>query len=200
MFCPSCGSQINEGIKFCKQCGANLLGVRESMTRPGGAPFDWSKTWVAEMMMSEAEYEKMKGLTPEIKRYNDIKAGVITAAGGLGLMIFLHVFFDGIANYNPDKAVILDKIWIAGILPFFIGIGLIINGLFVSKRIVEAYYREMAQHPPAPKAATTGALRAPAELALPSPSDPSQPQFSVAEPTTRRIHDRAEATVVREND
>jgi predicted amidophosphoribosyltransferase len=58
MFCPGCGSQINEGIKFCKQCGANLLGIRESMTRPGGAPFDWSKTWVAEMLMSEAEYEK----------------------------------------------------------------------------------------------------------------------------------------------
>jgi hypothetical protein len=200
MFCPGCGSQINEGIKFCKQCGANLLGVRESMTRPGGAPFDWSKTWVAETLMSEAEYEKLKGLTPEIKRYNEIKAGVITGAVGLGLMIFLHIFFQGIARYNPEEAVILEKIWIAGIIPFLIGVGLIINGVFVSKRIVEAYYREMGERPPAPKAATTGALRAPAEMALPGPSDPSTPQFSVAEPTTRRMPDRAEATAVREND
>src|SRR2546425_8358864 len=94
MFCPNCGTQINEGIKFCKQCGANLSGVREVMVRGAGSGFDWSKTWVAEMFLREEDRERQKGVTPEEKRLNEIKGGVITSFVGLGIMIFLHFFFN----------------------------------------------------------------------------------------------------------
>jgi uncharacterized membrane protein YvbJ len=59
MFCPGCGLQTNDDFKFCRQCGANLRGVREAMfSRSAGEKFDWSKTWVAEMFLNEEEQEQ----------------------------------------------------------------------------------------------------------------------------------------------
>jgi hypothetical protein len=40
-------------------------------------------------------------------------------------------------NVTPNTAEILSRLWIAGVLPLLVGISLIINGLFVSKRLVE---------------------------------------------------------------
>jgi uncharacterized membrane protein YvbJ len=104
MFCPRCGSNQSEDLKFCKACGANLYAVRQVVdTRETGESFDWSKTWVAEMFRSsdeikrrKAELERQRGITPEIKRYNEIKAGVITASVGIALGIFLLFFMQGI--------------------------------------------------------------------------------------------------------
>ena len=92
MFCPGCSLEVTENLKFCKRCGANLSGVRDAMVRgstgaTGG--FDWSKTWVADMLMNPDELEKARGVNPEVKRYNEIKAGVITACVGIGVTIFL---------------------------------------------------------------------------------------------------------------
>lgn len=67
MFCPGCGTQIADDTKFCKHCGANLLGVREAMSTRG-EKFDWSKTWVAEMFLTEEEHNRRRGITPEKKR------------------------------------------------------------------------------------------------------------------------------------
>jgi hypothetical protein len=185
MFCPGCGNQFNDGIKFCKQCGANLSNVREAMTRPSGAAFDWSKTWVAEMFMSEEEHNRRRGITPEIKRYNEIKAGIITGCVGLGVMIFLKLFMQGIAAQNPEDAEILSRIWIAGIIPLMVGLALIINGMFISKRMIES----QRNHAPGPvRGATTGQLNAPHPAAvLPEATDPAVPDFSVAEPATQRM-------------
>ncbi|HWN08629.1 MAG TPA: hypothetical protein VNO50_05045 [Pyrinomonadaceae bacterium] len=54
--------------------------------------FDWSKTWVQEMFLStdekkrrKEEIERQRGITPEIKRYNEIKAGVIVSSVGIAL-------------------------------------------------------------------------------------------------------------------
>lgn len=191
MFCPGCGNQFTDGLKFCKQCGANLLNVREAMTRPSGAAFDWSKTWVAEMFMTEDERQRQRGITPEMKRYNEIKAGVITGCVGLGVMIFLNIFMSGIAAKNPEDAEILNRIWIAGIVPLMVGLGLIINGVFISKRMVEAQRRRMPNLSSDPSLASsvsdTGPMRAAQPAALPEASDPPAPGFSVAEPETRRI-------------
>ena len=151
MLCPRCSSNQSDEIKFCTSCGANLEAVREALTRPDSAKkFDWSDTWVAEMFMSgkaaemrKLEMERRMGITPEIKRYNEIKAGVIVSAAGIGLAIFLHVFMKGIAgNVEPDAAEIILRLWIVGVIPFLIGVALMINGLVVSKRIVEAMERE----------------------------------------------------------
>jgi hypothetical protein len=148
MYCPQCGSQQSDELKFCKLCGANLLAVRQAVaTRDPGEKFDWSKTWVAEMFLSGEEQKRRKeemerrlGITPEVKRYNEIKAGIITSSVGIALMIFLYVFMQGIilsGNVPPDGVAILSRIWIAGVFPLFVGAALITNGIFVSKRAAE---------------------------------------------------------------
>src|SRR5215475_15976096 len=95
MFCPGCGIQVSEDLKFCRQCGANLHGAREGMmSRSTGEKFDWSKTWVADMFLSEEERERRRGVTAEEKRLKEIKEGVIASCAGVGVMIFLRLFLE----------------------------------------------------------------------------------------------------------
>ena len=193
MFCPQCGSSQSDELKFCKTCGANLQAVRLAVAVRGpGEKFDWSKTWVAEMFLSESErkkreevLERQRGITPEVKRYNEIKGGVITACVGLALMIFLAVFMKGISAGGKvpfDTAQILSSLWVAGVLPLFVGIGLMINGIFVSKKQAEAARREQR--------ATPNALREGADARALRSADTSefiQPDYSVTEGTTKHL-------------
>jgi len=135
MYCPGCAVPVNDDTKFCKSCGAHLRGVREAMAGRG-EQFDWSKTWVAEMFMTEEERERRRGITPEHKRVNEMKAGVITSLVGLGVMIFLYFFLGAVANnkQDPGTAEVLRHIWLAGVIPFLVGIGLLINGIFLGKK------------------------------------------------------------------
>ena len=153
MFCPRCGANQIEDLKFCKTCGVNLHAVRQIVeTKEGGKKFDWSETWVAEMFLSadaqkrrKIELERARGLTPEVKRYNEIKAGVITGSIGMALMLVLFVLMDALISagkFPDDTAEFMSRLWIAGVIPLFVGVALIINGVFVSKKIVEAANRE----------------------------------------------------------
>src|SRR5215218_4100105 len=148
MFCPRCGSTQSDDIRFCKSCGANILAVRQAVDSPKtSGKFEWKDTWLSEMMMSsreavrhEAELERLQGITPEVKRRNEIKAGVITASVGVGVMILLIVLMQGIilsGKVDAGAAEILSRVWIAGIIPVFVGLALIINGVFVTKRVPE---------------------------------------------------------------
>jgi hypothetical protein len=145
MFCPNCGSNQNDDLKFCKACGVNLSAVRRAVAEPEAVErFDWSKTWLAEMMMSgeesvkrAAEIERLQGITPETKRRKEIKAGVITGSVGAALMITLFVLMNGIiagGRVSEAAAEILSRIWIVGVIPLFVGTALIFNGIFVSKK------------------------------------------------------------------
>jgi hypothetical protein len=171
-------------LKFCKQCGANLAAVRGAATRTTtGGGIDWNKTWVAEMFLNQEELERQKGITPEIKRYEEIKGGVITALVGLGVMVFLNFFMAGVALKEPEDAVILNRIWVAGIIPFLVGIALIINGIFISPRIAELKRQQRrGEFEPAPP---TGRLAEPPARRLVEP-DPLV-DFSVTEDATARM-------------
>jgi len=111
MVCPRCASNQSDEIKFCTFCGANLQAVRDAIAAPETAKkFDWSETWVAEMFMSaeaqerrKLEMERRMGITPEIKRYREIKAGVILSSIGIGLAIFLAIFMQGILGHVDPK-------------------------------------------------------------------------------------------------
>ncbi|HZI86387.1 MAG TPA: hypothetical protein VFD48_06115 [Pyrinomonadaceae bacterium] len=148
MFCPRCGARQSEELKFCKSCGANLFAVRQVIDqRYTNGKIDPSKPWFADIALSDAESKRRKqdldhqrGLTPEVKRYNEIRGGVITAGAGLGLTILVFVLMNGIilgGNVSPAAAEILSRLWVVGIVPLFIGISLIVNGLFVTKRLAE---------------------------------------------------------------
>ena len=167
MFCPRCDSNQSAEIKFCTSCGANLQAVREVLEQPG-KKFDWTDTWVAEMFMSgdaaemrKREMERRMGITPEIKRYQEIKAGVIVSSIGVALAIFLFVFMQGIAgNAEPRTAEIITRLWIAGIIPFMVGVALIINGLVVSKKLVELAERSEQRPKPLEEGVSPRGLRA----------------------------------------
>jgi hypothetical protein len=191
MLCPRCSSNQSDDVKFCKSCGANLQAVRDVLeNRVPGNKFEWGDTWVAEMFKSgqaielrKMEMERRMGITPEVKRYNEIKAGVITSSVGVGVSIFLFVFMQGLVNVVGHEAQqILPHLWIAGVIPFFVGLALIINGLVVSKRMAEVQEREMRKiNALDGETATQRALR---------PADTNEfipTGFSVTEQTTRHL-------------
>jgi len=193
MYCPRCGSNQNEDLKFCKSCGANLYAVRQVVdTREAGEKIYWSKTWIAEMFLSEQETKKRKeeldrqrGITPEVKRYNEIKAGVITSSVGLAIAIFLYVFMQGIilgGKVPQDTAEILSRLWIVGIIPLFVGLALMINGLLVSKRLVEIARQATQTGPGTPERETN-----PLSLNAADTSEFIPAAFSVTEETTKHL-------------
>src|SRR5438128_9129154 len=145
MFCPQCGFTQSDELRFCKACGVNLVAVRKAVADPKSVKrFSWDKTWIAEMLQSgeesvkkAAEIERLQGITPETKRRTEIKAGVITASVGAGVMITLYVLMQAIVlnpRIPPETAVILNSVWIAGVIPLLVGLSLIVNGMFVSKK------------------------------------------------------------------
>jgi hypothetical protein len=191
MLCPRCGSNQSDEVKFCKSCGANLQAVRDVLAgREIGNKFEWGDTWVAEMFRSgqanelrKMELERRLGITPEVKRYNEIKAGVITSSVGVGVSIFLFVFMQGLVNVvGVEAQQILPHLWVAGVIPFFIGLALIINGLVVSKRMVEVQEREMRR-----TAALDGETATQRALRAGDTNEFIPTGFSVTEGTTRHL-------------
>jgi hypothetical protein len=138
----------------------------------------------AESKRRKEELDHRRGIAPEVTRYNEIKGGVIAGSVGLALAIFLNVFMHGLilsGSVAPDVAQILSRLWIVGVIPLFVGIALIINGVFVSKRLAEI----------ARRAAQTG-LGIPEKrtnpLELPSAQTTEFiPSFSVTEDTTKHL-------------
>ena len=196
MVCPRCAANQSDDIKFCTSCGANLQAVREALeVRDPGKKFDWNNTWLAEMLMSgqaaqlhKAELERQMGLTPEVKRYNEIKAGVIVSSVGIGLAVFLHEFMEAVAaQAAPHAAEILTHLWVVGFIPFMVGVALIINGVVVSKKIVEAAEREKGMKAVEGGAETRGLRPADTNEFIPS-------NFSVTDGTTRHL-DAAERKI-----
>ncbi len=189
MICPRCASNQGDDIKFCTSCGANLQAVREALQVPDAAgKFNWNNTWVAEMFMSgqanelrKREMERQLGITPEVKRYNEIKAGVIVSCVGVAVSIFLFFLMNAIAYQNPQNGELLRSVWLAGLIPFMVGIALIINGVVVSKKMVEVIEREQNK--------TRGLEEGPAPRGLKSPDTNEfvPVNFSVTDQTTRHL-------------
>ena len=193
MFCPRCGTNQSEELKFCKSCGANLFAVRQAVDgREAVEPFNWSNTWVTEMFLSHSELRRRKrqrereeGITPEMKRVTEIKAGVIVSGCGVALTIVLLVLMQGIVlggKVPNDTAEILSRLWIAGMIPILVGLALIINGLIVSKKLVEIAERGRESRPP-----SLGKDQDPLALRPADTNEFIPANFSVTEQTTRHL-------------
>jgi len=191
MICPRCASNQGDDIRFCTSCGANLQAVREALQVPDAAgKFNWNNTWVAEMFMSgqanelrKREMERQLGITPEVKRYNEIKAGVIVSCVGVGVSIFLHFIMHAIAAQNPRDAELLNSIWLAGVIPFMVGLALIINGVVVSKKMVQVIEREQNRA----KSLDEGSAPSPRGLKSADTNEFIPANYSVTDSTTRHL-------------
>ncbi len=187
MYCPSCGIEASEQTKYCTKCGVNLRRVKGVLGK-GGAGVreenDWQRATLEDW---KAEREKRRKKTPEEKRLNEIKAGVITSSVGFALMIFLSFLFDAIAStIDGPESNILRSLWVVGLVPFMVGLGILFNGLFVSKRIVDLkrqQERKDQQSPlfSAPETSPVARLVEPAQAPI---SD-----FSVTETTTTKLRE-----------
>ena len=192
MFCPQCGSTQNDELKFCKSCGMNLEAVRNVVaTRGVNENFAGSRTWGTEMFLSESErkrrkeeIERERGIAPAMKHYTEIKAGVIISSVGIGVMIFLNALMQGVilsGQNPPSDAAILSRIWLAGLIPFLVGLALVVNGWFISKKQIELARRGVI---------TDGVLKAADESAMLSSADTAEflrPRFGVTEGTTKHL-------------
>ncbi|PYS73127.1 MAG: hypothetical protein DMF69_05765 [Acidobacteria bacterium] len=157
-------------------------------TREPKEDFDWGNTWVAEMFMSHAEQkrrriamERKSGITPEIKRYTEMKAGVILTSTGIGVTIFLFFLMQGVIQANPGSGAILQYIFLAGLIPIFVGLALIFNGYFISKKLVEIANRQ--------KEPNQLPANDPKQLSSPAPdtNEFKSTPFSVTEHSTRHL-------------
>jgi len=143
MYCPSCGSDADERqpSQYCRACGFDLRGVRQTLERPDSIT---DSAISARQQISLAIAEKIKEVetgddlkeiveevlpqiekfleSPEERRLRRIRAGLITGSIGFG------------ASLGALFMTITDADFLVFLLPtlvlFFIGVGLMINGLW----------------------------------------------------------------------
>ena len=140
MYCPSCGSEERQLSQFCRGCGTDLRAVRTSLERPdaitasavsareqiGRAVADQIRQLQSAKDLERVAEDVLPSFekfleSPEEKRLRRIRNGVITACVGLGPgLAFLVLALD-----KPDLAFVL----IPWMITFFVGIGIIVNGL-----------------------------------------------------------------------
>ncbi len=147
MFCPSCGSEERQASQYCRACGTDLRPVRVSLERPDSVT---ASAVTAREEIGRAIAEKIREMEdsrdikrvaedvlPQIekflesyeeKRLRRVRAGVVTAAAGLGGAIFMALMSAFIQG--ADALVGVSGL---GVATFLVGLGLIINALFFTK-------------------------------------------------------------------
>jgi hypothetical protein len=191
IICPQCGTETREALKFFNQCGVNLRRVQGVLSKGGGGSpahidrVDWEREALE-------EYREKRQKSPEEKRLLEIKAGVITTCAGLAIMIFLSFLGDAIANNISDQAAnVMRSIWAAGLVPFLVGLAILFNGYFISKKIVDLKRQQKQDNDqslfPAPQEKST-VPRLPASRLEETPSFAEQ-DYSVTESTTSKLRE-----------
>ena len=143
MYCPSCGSEERQLSQFCRACGTDLRAVRSTIERPDAIT---ASAITAREQIGMAVADKIRQMetardlkkvaedvlpqfekfleSPEERRLRRVRAGVISAAIGLGWTVISTI---AVLNKDGEIAVIAP-----GLVLFFIGVGIVINGLWFS--------------------------------------------------------------------
>ena len=196
MYCPSCGSDERQPSQYCRACGVDLRAVRQTLERPDSIT---ASAISARQQISLAIAEKIREVetgddlkeiveevlpqiekfleSPEERRLRRVRAGLITAAIGLG------------ASLGSLFMTITDEDFLIFLLPtlvlFFIGVGLIVNGLWFTlprKKLPEADLNFLSpQSIDTPQRPVTKNL---------SPAYPALTKSSVTEHTTHHLPDK----------
>lgn len=145
MFCPDCGIEERHSNQFCRACGSDLRRVRTVMAAPdsvtasaatareeiGLAVADRIRQMSSAKELAKVTEEVLPEIekfleSPEEKRLRRMRVGTILSAVGLGSALGMVLA----AMFMNDK----DIIFLAGlgIVTFFIGLGFLLNGFFLS--------------------------------------------------------------------
>lgn len=159
MYCPSCGSEERQLSQFCRACGTDLRVVRTTLERPDAITASAAS---AREQIGMAVADKIRQMetvrdletvaedvlphfekfleSPEEKRLRRIRAGVITAAIGLGATFIALILALNESNFLPSIA--------PGLITFLVGLGVVINGMLFtvpSKKLPGDAYDALSQ-------------------------------------------------------
>jgi len=145
MFCPECGIEERHSNQFCRACGTDLRRVRSAVESPDtitasavsardeigrAIAAKIRETRTAEELAVVAE-EVLPAIekfleSPEEKRRRRIRLGMLLSSIGLGAAIGISL----VSMVMADG----DVIFLAalGIVTFFLGLGFILNGVFLT--------------------------------------------------------------------
>lgn len=145
MYCPSCGSEERQLSQFCRGCGTDLRAVRTGLERSDtiASPADTARAEIGRAIATRiTELKTGRDLqrvaawvlpkvekfleTPEEKRLRLLRAGVITSSVGLGAILM----FVMVALATGKEELLVPAC--AAVVAFFIGLGILINGKFLS--------------------------------------------------------------------
>jgi hypothetical protein len=191
MFCPSCGLEERNSNQFCRACGSNLTIVRSALERPDSITASAVKARneigmaIAERIRQTKTANELAKVTeevlpqiekflesPEEKRLRRIRTGMVISSIGLGTTIAFVVA--GI--FVDDDLVIIAS---SGLVAFFIGLSIVINGFFhtIPNKTLADYSGESQKQLSLDNAQTN-------DLILPQPTNLFS---SVTETTTRNL-------------
>jgi len=145
MFCPECGIEERSANQFCRACGTDLRRVRVAVEAPDSitasamsARDEIGRAVAAKIREVESARELKKVAedvlpqiekfleSPEEKRLRRIRVGSIITSAGAGTAIAL--FIVAAAQKNTEMLFLAGL----GLVAFFVGLGFILNGLFLT--------------------------------------------------------------------
>ena len=145
MFCPECGIEERSANQFCRACGTDLRRVRVAVESPDSitasavsARDEIGRAVAAKIRETQSAKELSKVAedvlpeiekfleSPEEKRMRRMRAGMILSCIGIGTAIGISL----VSMVMKDE----DVIFLAalGLVTFFIGLGFILNGIFLT--------------------------------------------------------------------
>ena len=146
MFCPSCGSEERQASQYCRACGTDLRPVRvnlerlDSITASAVSAREEIGRAVAEKIRDVQDARELKQVadhvlpqiekfleSPKEKRLRRMRAGVITAASGLGTSAVGLLLASVIYGYVGQTLTVGGAG--LGLLMFLVGLGLILNAM-----------------------------------------------------------------------
>src|SRR5262245_41019336 len=195
MYCPSCGSDERQPSQYCRVCGVDLRGVRQTLERPDSIT---ASAISAREQISLAIAERIRQVqtgkdlehiaedvlpqiekfleSPEERRLRRIRAGLMVAAIGLGASLGGFLLALEKSDFLP--------LLLPAMIVFMIGTGILINGLWFTlprKQFPEPDLNNLPESFELPQRQITQNI---------SPSYPPLSNSSVTEHTTHHLRDK----------
>jgi len=197
MFCPACGAEERTRSQFCRGCGVDMRTVRTALEEPdsisasaAGARDEIGRAIAAKIAETRTTRELTKVVeevlpqiekfleSPEERRLRRIRGGVLLCLIGLGISLFLGLF-GLVAGENLP--------WPAGLVPCFLGLAILINGVWFSVPRKHRLYERDASSQAAALLNSSSSSVVTDEIA--QPSRPTSNPPSVTENTTKHLSD-----------